>query len=87
MIKVGTKIRFLRTLTGNPTGDHPAFLYAHHNTSLAISCVTCIIPSSPTFSLTLPSTNIRFIQSASLQPQLHGKRQMAHHSIFYRRNS
>ena len=27
-LPVGTRIRFTRTLTGEATGDHPAFLYA-----------------------------------------------------------
>lgn len=31
MLCVGTKIRFKRTLSCGPTGDHPALEYAHHN--------------------------------------------------------
>lgn len=27
-LPVGTRIRFIKTLTSGPTGDHPAFLYA-----------------------------------------------------------
>ena len=31
VLKIGTKIRFIRTLTSPPTGDHPACEYAHHD--------------------------------------------------------
>lgn len=31
MLKVGTKIRFLRTLTARANEDHPDIEYAHYN--------------------------------------------------------
>lgn len=31
MLAVGTKIRFLRTLTSPANEEHPALEYAHHN--------------------------------------------------------
>lgn len=29
IMQIGTKIRFTRDLTGDATGDHPAFIYAY----------------------------------------------------------